>query len=72
MTRLPKGDYRVKREFARLNVADSGASAIEFEILNGRVRKPNLRKIANRNEALQEGETRPNVSGIIDLITRAR
>ena len=56
LARRGKGEYRVKREYARME-ADSGVASYEFEIANGRLTKPNLKRILKRAEsARSEGE----------------
>ena len=57
LARRGKGEYRVKREYARMEPADSGVAPFEFEIANRRITKPNLKRILKRAEsARSEGE----------------
>ena len=46
-----KGEYRVKRESARLEPTDSGGRPLEFALTNGRLTKPNLKRIFRQIES---------------------
>ena len=43
LTRRGRGEYRVKREFARLKPTDSDIQPFEVELTGGRLTKPNLK-----------------------------
>ncbi len=45
LVRKGRGEYRVKREFARLCAANLGVDPFAFEITNRRLTKPNLKNI---------------------------
>ena len=70
LTRRGKGEYRVKREYARLEPNDSGVDPFECELANGRLTKPNLRKILKRVEPTlgEDTEPRPDYAGIFNRI----
>ena len=70
LTRLGKGEYRVKREFARLEPTDSGIDPVEFERTAGRVTKPNLKKILKPTESTLTEYRQHSISNvdIINLI----
>ena len=45
LARRGQGEYRVKREFARLDSTEQGSEHIEIEFTNGRLTKPDLRGV---------------------------
>ena len=45
LVRSGKGEYRVKRESARLQPADSGGTPLEFALTNGKLTKPNFNQL---------------------------
>ena len=51
LTRRGKGEYRVKREFARLCTSNLDVDPFEFEITNRRLTKPNLKKVLTSAES---------------------
>ena len=68
LTRIGRGDYRVKKEYAKLQPTDSGDASFECELNNGRLTKPNLRKILRQQTAApdEESEHLPNFAGILN------
>ena len=72
LMRKGKGEYQVKREFAKLDPADSDVRPLEVVLTNGRLTKPNLRKILMRSEPsqIEVGGHANNVANMINrLIT---
>ena len=55
LMRQSRGEYRVKREFARLIATDSGFDSCEIEVVNGRLTKPDI-KMMLRNTEFTEAE----------------
>ena len=51
LSRRAKGEYRVKRESAKLEPTDSDVSTLELEVTNGRVTKPNLARLLKQAES---------------------
>ena len=51
LTRRAKGEYRVRRESAKLDPTDSDVSTLELEVTNGRVTKPNLARLLKEADA---------------------
>ena len=51
LSRRAKGEYRVKRESAKLEPTDSDVSTLELEVTNGRVTKPNLARFLKEADA---------------------
>ena len=68
LTRRGRGEYRVKREFARIEPFDAAIDPFEFEITNGRLTKPILKKILKQMESVRTGDGGHTISyaGIIN------
>ena len=47
LTRRGKGEYRIKREFARLKPTDPELGTYEIEIVDGRLTKPDAKKLVS-------------------------
>ena len=73
LTRRGKGEYWVKRESARLHSTDSGDCPLEFALTNGRLTKPNLKRILKQLDSTRnEGVPAVNFARIADqLITES-
>ncbi len=56
LMRKSKGEYWVKRESARLHPADSGGQPLEFALANGRLTKPNLKRILKQIDSTRSQE----------------
>ena len=56
LTRRSIGEYRIKREYAKLELSESDARPVEFALTNGRLTKPNLRTILKQIESTQTGD----------------
>lgn len=54
--RKSKGEYWVKRESASLHRADSGGHPIEFALTNGRLTKPNIKRIMKHIDSSRSQE----------------
>ena len=50
LMRQSRGEYRVKREFARLIATDSGFDSCEIEVVNGRLTKPDIKMMLKNTE----------------------
>ena len=50
LMRQNRGEYRVKREFARLIATDSGFDSCEIEVVNGRLTKPDIKMMLKNTE----------------------
>ena len=50
LLRRAKGDFRVRREFARVEAIDSSVGPCEIEFKNGRLTKPNVIAVLERSE----------------------
>ena len=70
LTRRGKGEYWVKRESARLHSTDSGDCPLEFALTNGRLTKPNLKRILKQSSSTRtEGDGRArSLSDIVDRL----
>ena len=68
MTRVGRGDYRVKREHAKLQPTDSGVAPFELELTNGRLTKPNLKRFSRRtaHASEEDSEQQPDYVVIIN------
>ena len=53
-----KGEYRVKREFAKLEPSDPSGDRFEVELIDGRLTKPNLKQIARNAESARQSLVR--------------
>ena len=53
LTRRAKGEYRVRRESAKLEPTDSDVTTLELEVTNGRVTKPNLARLLKEADAVR-------------------
>lgn len=51
-----KGEYRVKRECAKLELSDSYDRPIEVTLTNGRLTKPNLKRILEQTDSARTGD----------------
>ena len=67
LNRRGSGEYRVKREFAKLVPTDPGVGLFECELTNGRLTKPNLRNILGQADFKLAGdnEHRPDFARFI-------
>ena len=63
-----RGEYRIKREFARLELTDEDFEPCEIELVNGRLTKPNLKKMLKNAESQlsEEGRTASNLAQIFN------
>ena len=70
MRRRDKGEYRVKREFARLEPTYANVSPFEVELTNGRLTEPNLKMmLENAESTLTEEDGRATSSaGMINQL----
>ena len=69
LTRRGKGEYRIKREFARLELTDEDFQPCEIELVNGRLTKPNLKKMLKNAEPQLTEEGR-NASSLAQAINQ--
>ena len=56
LMRRAKGEYRVKRESAKLEPTESDLHPREFAFTNGRLTKPNLKRILKRTESTRTAD----------------
>ena len=56
LVRRSTGEYSVKRESARLEPKDSNRPPLEFALTNGRITKPNLKRVLRQIESKQAGD----------------
>ena len=56
LMRKSKGEYRVKRESAVLHRTDSGGHPLEFALTNGRLTKPNIKRIVKQIDSTRSQE----------------
>ena len=68
LARGKTGEYRVKKEFAKLESADSHTSTCEIELTNGRLTRPNLERISQRKK--QRNGKEHELSDLFLSITR--
>ena len=62
LARSARGEYRLRREHAKLELNDSDAHPPEFLFINGRLRRPNLRRLLNQQESkANENEGRAGI-----------
>ena len=66
LTRKGAGEYRIRKEFARIESAESHIGSYEVELSNGRLTKPNLNRLMRqwKTEGRHEGfihEFRPSI-----------
>ena len=59
LMRKGKGEYWVKRESARLEFSDSSGRPLEFVIANGRVTKPNLKRVSKQIDSRRSADDEP-------------
>ena len=70
LVRRVKGEFEVRREFARVEPIDSSVGPCEIEYKNGRLTKPNVRKELERSGRGQNGDGR-DPSTIFRIINRS-
>ena len=70
LVRRVKGEFEVRREFARVEPIDSSVGPCEIEYKNGRLTKPNVRKELERSGRGQNGDGR-DASNILRIINRS-
>ena len=58
LTRVRKGEYRIRREYAKLDPTDSDDFLLECEISSNRLTKPNLTSLKKRAELLRTIDNR--------------
>ena len=70
LVRHNDGEYRVRREFAKLEPVDSGDGTIEVELTNGRLTKPNLKGLLKQAESkhYKNGESTGDFVSIVDQL----
>lgn len=74
LARSARGEYRLRREHAKLELNDSDAHPPEFLFINGRLRRPNLRRLLNQQESKtneDEGSARIQVNDVDQLLANA-
>ena len=73
LTRKGKGEYWVKREAASLYSKDSSGQPLEFALSNGRLVKPNLKRILERLDSTETEDTRAKTLASVSdqLITKS-
>ena len=62
LVRRGKGEFRVRREFARVEPIDSSVGPCEVEFKNGRLTKPNVREVLEQNRRGHNGDGRDTSS----------
>lgn len=59
LVRQGRGEYRVKHEYANLQSHETGEFLGEIEITNGRLTKPNLKKLLSKTKSNESDESGP-------------
>ena len=69
MIRQNRGEYRVKREFARLEPTDYGIDPCEVEVINGRLAKPNINRILKQAGAPPAG-SKEHANNLVRIVNQ--
>ena len=70
LVRRGKGEFQIRREFARVEPIDSSVGPCEIEFKNGRLTKPNVREVLERSGRVHNGDGR-DTSSILRIINRS-
>ncbi len=66
VARRGRGEYRVKREYAKLEPTDADIGTLEFEFTNGRLTKPNLTRLLKQDDSTRT-EDNGHATGLATL-----